>query len=90
MKTVTITIDKIRTKLWEVPQERLTEVYDFVEFIVQKSKPKKKNIVKLEGIWKGLGFEKIDNLETEIRKIRDNSHRRMVEKVQKWNTIQSG
>jgi len=82
MQTATITIDKIRTKLGEVPQERLTEIYDFVEFIVQKSKPKKKNIVKLEGIWKGLGFENLDQLEAEIRKIRAKSHRQMAEKVQ--------
>jgi hypothetical protein len=45
----------------------------FFEFVLQKSKPKEKNIAKLEGIWKGLGFEKINNLESEIRDIRKKS-----------------
>ncbi|NIM12449.1 MAG: DUF2281 domain-containing protein [Candidatus Aminicenantes bacterium] len=86
MQPATVTIDKIKSKLAEVPEDKLPEVYDFVEFILHKTKPKKKKIVKLEGIWKGLGFEKIDHLESEIRKIREKSHQQLSEKIQKWNT----
>lgn len=71
METSTVTINKIKSRLAEIPEDKLYEVYDFVEFIAQKSKPKTKNIVKLEGIWKDLGFEKIGNLESEIKNIRE-------------------
>jgi hypothetical protein len=85
METSAVTIDKIKLKLEQVPQEKLTEVHDFIEFILLKSKPKPKKIVKLEGIWKGLGFEKINDLESEIRKIRQKSDKLMSERIHKWN-----
>lgn len=43
------------------------------------------DIVKLEGIWKGLGFEKINNLEGEIKKIRQNSGKLLTKRINKWN-----
>jgi hypothetical protein len=88
MQTAVVTIEQIKSKLSEVPDEKLTEIYDFVEFILHKSQPKqpeKKKIVKLGGLWKGLGFEKIKDLESEIRKIRDNSQQKFSEKIKEWN-----
>jgi hypothetical protein len=85
METTAVTIDEIKLKLADVPQEKLTEVYDFIEFILLRSKPKQKKIVKFEGIWKGLGFEKIDDLESEIREIRQKSDQLMSERIHKWN-----
>jgi hypothetical protein len=84
MQPETVTIDKIKSKLAEVPEDKLPEIYHFVEFIVDKVNPgqqKKKKIVKLGGIWKGLGFEKIKDLEAEVRKIRDHSHQQFSEKI---------
>jgi hypothetical protein len=68
-----MTLNKTKTRLEIIPGDKLEEINDFVEFILFKSKHRPKKIVKLEGVWEGLGFEKIDNLESEIRKIRDKS-----------------
>ena len=86
MQTTAMTLNKIRSKLAKVPDDKLSEIDDFVEFILQKSRSKGKKIVKLEGIWKGLGFEKIDNLESEIKKIRKESEELIAQRVHKWNT----
>lgn len=85
MGTAMITINQIKSKLAEVPVEKLPEIFNFIEFVLHKSKPREKNIVKLEGIWKGLGFEKINNLESEIRDIRKKSGQMMSERIKKWN-----
>jgi len=85
MTTAAMTINKIKSKLVEVPIEKLPDIFNFIEFVLQKSKPGLKKIVKLEGIWKGLGFEKIDNLESEIRVIRKKSGQKMAERIKKWN-----
>ena len=85
MATATMTINKITSKLVEVPVDKLPEIFNFIEFILQKSKPGPKNIVKLEGIWKGLGFEKINDMESEIKNIRKRSGQEMTERIKKWN-----
>jgi len=63
-------LQKIKSKLDRVPEDKLGGIDDFIDFILFKSKPGNRNIAKLEGIWEGLGFEKLDNLESEIMKIR--------------------
>jgi hypothetical protein len=85
METSQVTVDKIKSRLSDVPQERLDEVYDFIEFLLTRPKYRKKNIVKLEGVWKGLGFEKLNDLESQIRKIRRDSDRSIGERVKNWN-----
>lgn len=86
MNTTIVTIDQIKSKLSQIPKEKLPEVYDFVEFIRLRSKPKTRNIIKLEGIWEGLGFEKISSLESEIRKIRRSSEKQLTRRMDEWNT----
>lgn len=86
MQTATVTIDQIRSKLVKVPSNRLPEIYNFVEFILQGAQPKKRKVAKLGGIWKGLGFEKIENLDAEIRSIREKSHQEFSKKSDRWNT----
>ena len=81
MEPTAMTLRKIKSKLAKVPDDKLPEIDDFVEFILQKSRPKEKKIIKLEGIWKGLGFEKISDLELEIKKVRKESERLLVERV---------
>lgn len=85
MSTATLTISKIKSKLAEVPEEKLSELYNYVESLLRKPK-KEKNIVKMEGIWKDLGFDKIDDLEGEIKKIRKESDQLMIERTTGWNT----
>ena len=87
MQTSAKTINKIKLRLAEVPEDRLSEIYDFVEFILRKSKAKNeaRNIIKLEGVWKNLGFEKIVDLESEIREIRRESGQSISARIGKWN-----
>jgi len=55
-------INQIKKMLLKMPPEKVKEIEDFVEFVltrISKGRMKRK-IEKLEGIWEGLGFEKID------------------------------
>ncbi|ODS36752.1 MAG: hypothetical protein A7315_13960 [Candidatus Altiarchaeales archaeon WOR_SM1_79] len=63
---------KIKQKLHKVPENKLAEIDDFIDFMLMKSEVSGKT-TKFEGIWEGLGFEKIKDLESEIRKIRKSS-----------------
>lgn len=55
----------------------MKKVNDFIEFLLTKSRNHSPNIVKFEGIWKGLGFEKNNNLESDIRQIRKDAAQRV-------------
>jgi len=52
-----------------LPEEKLDEVKNFVEFILSKSGVPKRRIVNLKGIWANKGFKKID-IESELKSIR--------------------
>lgn len=86
METAIAALDKIKLKLADVPEEKLPEVQDFIEFILLRAKTQEKEVVKFEGIWEGLGFEKINDLESEIGKIRQKSDQSMRERIHEWNT----
>jgi hypothetical protein len=73
MTTSTARIYKIQQKLYNVPESKLLEIDDFIDFMLMKPKISSKRITKFEGIWKGIGFEKIGDLESEIRHIRKSS-----------------
>lgn len=57
-----------------VPDERLQEIESFIKFILYQSKIKtgkrKKEPATLAGIWKNKGFDKIPDLDKEIKKMR--------------------
>jgi hypothetical protein len=65
---------EIINELAEVPKERLKEVDSFIKSILSQYKGKKTKREKepktLSGIWKGLGFEKIVDLDQEITSLR--------------------
>lgn len=67
MHTTALKLMKIRKELAWLPEEKIDEVKDFVEFICSRHQAEKKTIVKLEGIWSGKGFEKITHLESELK-----------------------
>ncbi|MEW6419856.1 MAG: hypothetical protein AB1480_17365 [Nitrospirota bacterium] len=67
MQAKTLKIDEIYKELTTLPDEKLDEVKDFIEFVSSKFQVEKKAIVKLKGIWSGKGFEKISNLEAELK-----------------------
>lgn len=70
MQTNAAQITSIQKNLTILPQEKLQQVADFVEFILSQSKVEHKKTIKLGGTWKNIGFEKIVDLDAEIRKIR--------------------
>lgn len=53
-----------------LPEDKLQEVKDFIEFLCFKVNPRKKNVAKLGGIWQGKGFENLTDLEGELKAIR--------------------
>ena len=63
---------KIIKELTLVPRERLIEIENFIKFILTQNKIKtiKKEPATLAGIWQGKGFEKIIDLDKEIRNTR--------------------
>lgn len=86
MNKTDLGIYKIKQKLSKVPEERLNEVNDFIEFILMKSKKGGSTIIKFEGIRKGLGFKNINDLESEIRQLRKETTESIQRRVTKLST----
>ncbi len=57
-------------KISLIPEQKLEEVSDFIDFIIVRSKKILSETGTLEGIWKDKGFEKIQDLEAEIIEVR--------------------
>lgn len=74
-------INQIKKMVFKLPAERVKEVENFVEFVYTKASTgqMKGKVEKLEGIWEGLGFEKISNIEQEIDDIR--------QEVENWTSF---
>ncbi len=71
MKDDEITMTEVKQKLYRIPPDKLQEVGDFIDFVLMKHGAKQpKRVEKLEGIWKGLGFEGIPDVDKSIRDIR--------------------
>lgn len=87
MEIEEINMTKVKQNLFKIPKARLAEINDFIEFILSKTESNRlKQVEKLEGIWQGLGFERISDLDNSIREIRDESEKAMLDRVAKWNT----
>ena len=87
MKEREVTLTMVKQKVFELPEDQLQEVYDFLDFIVMKAKTTQtKRVKKLEGIWEGIGFERISNLEQDIRDIRRDSEQALIQRMAQWNT----
>lgn len=87
MEIEEINIKKVKQNLFKIPKARLAEVNDFIEFILMKSESRPlKRVEKLEGIWKGLGFERISDLDKSIREIRSESEKSILDRIAKCNT----
>lgn len=76
MKTNDCVLKKyaIMRELSYVPPERLNEIDAFIKFILSQSKTRinnrKREPKTLAGIWKNKGFEKITDINEEIRNLR--------------------
>ena len=87
MQIEEINLTKVKQNLFKIPKARLAEVNDFIEFILMKTKSGRlKRVEKLEGIWKGLGFERISDIDKSIREIRSESEKAMADRMAKCNT----
>lgn len=87
MKAEKINVTKVKQNLFKIPKVKLGEVNDFIEFILMKSEAHPlKRVEKLEGIWKGLGFERISDLDKSIREIRSESEKSLSDRIAKCNT----
>jgi hypothetical protein len=68
-----------------MPPNILKEVSDFIEFLLVKHTCQERKILKFEGIWQDLGFEKLANLESQIRELRKETNDSFLNRVEKWN-----
>ena len=69
MSNTGIKLARINKQLAMIPSHKLDEVEDFVSFILTRKKIKAEGVVKLGGIWEGMGFEKL-NLKKEMKSLR--------------------
>jgi hypothetical protein len=87
MEIEEINMTKVKQNLFKIPKARLAEINDFIESILSKTESSRlKRVERLEGIWQGLGFERISDLNKSIREIRDDSEKAMLERMAKCNT----
>ena len=66
MSTTGLKVAEIKKDIALLPEDKLDEVKDFISFVLSSNKEKKKKIVKMKGIWKGKGFEKL-NINKELK-----------------------
>ena len=78
-------IHEIKRRLQRMKPADVHEVKDFVEFLARKSSQgtSEKKIAKLKGIWKGLGFERLD-LEKDIRAMRKEFDEGILRRSERW------
>ena len=69
MQTTSLKLTEIQRGIFLLPEEKLDEIKDFIEFILSKSQVEERRVVQLKGIWANKGFEKI-NIEPELKNIR--------------------
>jgi hypothetical protein len=69
MQASAFKITEIYKELSQLPNDKLNEVRDFIEFVISRQQTKKRKVVQLRGIWAGKGFERISNLEKELKAI---------------------
>ena len=74
MQEYPMTMTMVKQKVSDLPANRLQEVYDFIDFLVRTKSPEPMpRVKKLEGIWAGLGFERLADVEQEIRDLRQHA-----------------
>ena len=87
METEETNISKVKQNLYKIPKAKLAEINDFIEFILMKTESSRlKRVEKLEGIWNGLGFERIPDIDKSIREIRSESEKSMLDRIANCNT----
>jgi len=75
----TILKTEIYKELSLLRDDKLSEVKDFIEFILSRQETFKK-VVRLKGVWAGKGFEKIDDIEKELKTVREKTMQSILKK----------
>ncbi|MCD4792459.1 MAG: DUF2281 domain-containing protein [Bacteroidales bacterium] len=72
MEHKTTIYQNIITDLSDLSENKLEKVHTFIKFLLYKNKEtdKKKEPKTLNGIWKNIGFEKILDINAEIKTLR--------------------
>lgn len=84
MEIEEINRSRVKQNLFRIPKARLAEINDFIEFVLSKTETGRlKRVERLEGIWQGFGFERISDLDKNIREIRDESEKAMSDRLAK-------
>jgi len=87
MEAETISLNQIRRNLFKIPLERLHEVSHLVEVILKETDSGSvRRMEKMEGIWEGIGFEQLPDLDKDIREVRGLSEKILSERIARWNT----
>ena len=86
MTTRAIALTEIKRDLANLPADKLAEVREYVHALLKNARPIPNNVLSFEGIWEGMGWEQFDDLEGEIRKLRDESGAAILKKFEGWNT----
>ena len=70
MQSTAIKKMKLMQKITQLPEQKLGEVETFLKRIFSQLKVEHPKPISLKGIWKNKGFEKIADLESELKIIR--------------------
>ncbi len=88
-----ITRELLKTEIDFIQDEYLDVLYRFMKSLemslkelLRVERQSMKRVQKLEGIWEGLGFERISDVETSIREIRQDSEESLVRRIAKCST----
>ena len=75
----------LKSRLDRLTGEQLGKVSEFVATTFSEDESDRR-IIQMEGIWKGLGFEKIVDLEREIKATRAELDSQTLEKSKEWSS----
>lgn len=70
MQTAAIKKMELINKIAKLPEQKISEVDSFIQKLLAQLDFKKPEPISLKGIWKNKGFEKIADLEGELKNIR--------------------
>ncbi len=70
MQTAAVKKMELINKIAKLPEQKISEVDNFIQKLLAQLDLTKTEPISLKGIWKNKGFEKIIDLEAELKNIR--------------------
>jgi len=80
MQSVAVRKMELSNNITRLPDQKLDEIERFVKGMLAQMPVEQPQPISLKGIWKNKGFEKIAKLELEIKRIRSELSRAIMEK----------